>query len=163
MIKIGATSKQLILTLVLVAVSLLAFNTGVLAQTKQEKTPNNQTQELTNKIVVNGTVESLEGQMTAWMYGTHLLVNTSGNERYALKGDEVDLNDYSEQKVTVNGVLVHERVDSGPPLIEVEQVTLKDTVVEERLGRDRESLLTAGSFLAVSVAGAMLLLKLTGE
>lgn len=163
-------SKQLILTLALVAVSLLFVNAGVLAQEDPDqppKPPTDTSRSLQEKemkeITVKGTVESLEGQVTAWMYGTHLFVNTTDGTRYALKSDQIDLSEYNDEKVTVQGLLVHEGLDSGPALIEVKKVMMQvDEPVKESSTFDKQSLMAAGSFLAVSVVG-LLLLKLTGE
>lgn len=156
-------TKQLILTVALIAISLLFINSGVLAQQETEQPSKDIQQKDLEAVTISGTVKSLEGQMTTWMYGIHLLINASDGDRYALKSEKVNLSDYSEQKVTIKGILVHKGLDSGPPLIEVEQVILEDKVVEERLGLSKERLITVGSFLAVSVVGAALLLKLTGE
>jgi len=169
------TSKQLILTLAVIAVSLLFINSGVLAQEEPEQPPkppkdpsSNLEEKALEEITVSGTVESLKGKMTTWMYGTHLLVNTSDETRYALKSDQVNLSRYNDKEVTLKGLLVHEGLDTGPALVKVEQAILKDVQenpngVKVSYVPDKESLMTVGSFLAVSIVGGLLLLKLTNE
>lgn len=70
-----------------------------------------------------GTIESLEGRMTVWMYGTHTLVDSNGEVMFALKSDSVDLDTYTGEEVYVAGTKVHDGVDTGPPLLNVEKVT----------------------------------------
>lgn len=73
-------------------------------------------------VTVNGTLESLEGKATAWMYGSHLLVNNETGERYALESDTVNLSIYNGEEVSVEGIIQHEGIDTGPLLLKVNEL-----------------------------------------
>lgn len=75
------------------------------------------------EITVSGIVNELE--VTTWMYGTHSLVNNETQELlYALKSETINLDDYIGKKVEIEGTLIHSGVDTGPPYVNVEKITI---------------------------------------
>ncbi|MFB6215878.1 MAG: hypothetical protein ABEJ72_02780, partial [Candidatus Aenigmatarchaeota archaeon] len=109
----------------------------------------------TEVVTINGTVQSLEGVMTAWMYGTHVLTNNQTGERYALKSDSVNLTEYDGEKVKVSGRLVHEGIDTGPPLVRVENVIIPDGEKEGQGDDTRTTVVLAGIAIFIIVVGAI--------
>lgn len=64
-----------------------------------------------------GTLAPLE--VSIWQYGTHTLTTDNGGF-YAVKSDDVDLNQYNNMVVEVEGSLVEGYpVDSGPEFLDV--------------------------------------------
>jgi hypothetical protein len=60
---------------------------------------------------------------TSFMYGTHILVNSEGKTIYALKSDNLKLDDYIGKKLIVKGDLVKGYpVDFGPDYLNVKKV-----------------------------------------
>lgn len=75
----------------------------------------------TNKNLVEftGTVQRLE--MSTFQYGTHTI--EANSTYYALKSQELDLNDYNTQTVTIIGEKVEGYpLEGGPVLINVVKV-----------------------------------------
>lgn len=71
-----------------------------------------------------GTLESLENVATAWMYGTHALKGEEGEILYALESEPISLDDFEGEAVSVRGVLVHKGLEGGPPLLDVNRVSV---------------------------------------
>lgn len=112
------------------------------------------------EMEISGTVESLEGKMTAWMYGTHLLINNETGERYALKSDAVNLSEFNGEYVTLKGNLIHDGTDTGPPYVEVTEVQgpkSDDTVESLEDGNGQERILAAGILVFVVAVSALVL------
>jgi hypothetical protein len=60
---------------------------------------------------------------TSYMYGTHILINADGKTLYALKSDNLKLDDFVGKKVTVKGELVQGYpVDFGPNFLNVMRI-----------------------------------------
>jgi hypothetical protein len=58
--------------------------------------------------------------ITAYMYGTHVLLDDNGRTLYALRSDDIDLNKYINRKVTIRGSLIGGYpLDSGPNYLNV--------------------------------------------
>lgn len=117
-------NRNIILT---TGIAVLIFTTGLLAGIDvQDEETNIKEQDTKNTdkkyIKVTGTVEKIE--VTCWMYGTHLIQSNDNSTRYALKNESLDLAEYEGEEVTIKGNLVHEGLDGGPPLIEVNCVEL---------------------------------------
>ncbi|MFB6088465.1 MAG: hypothetical protein ABEK36_01660 [Candidatus Aenigmatarchaeota archaeon] len=111
--------RKIKLSLVFVAIALILFSPNSVGSanesSKTEETP-------TEKYIsINGTVESLEGKMTTWMYGTHVL-KKNGEIVYALNDDESDLDLYNSEKVMLKGTLIHSGIDTGPEYLEVTHI-----------------------------------------
>lgn len=71
-----------------------------------------------------GTLEVLE--MSSWMYGSHTLTTKDG-EFYALKSENVDLNDFNGRSVHLLGDEVDGYpLNNGPKLIDVKKVQLME-------------------------------------
>lgn len=70
-------------------------------------------------ITLEGRIEPL--QMTSWQYGSHILVNPSTGQRYALRSNTVDLDRYvDEDEVKLSGYFIDGYpVDGGPPFFQV--------------------------------------------
>lgn len=70
------------------------------------------------EITASGVVKK-QG-VTAYMYGTHVLLDDDGKTLYALKSDSVDLDRHTGRKATIRGVLVKGYpLDSGPQYLDV--------------------------------------------
>jgi hypothetical protein len=75
------------------------------------------------RTTATGKIESLSGQFTTWMYGSHVLKGYNGVPLYALTSDTVNLDAYvGYPQVMVEGTIVHEGFDGGPPLLNVTNV-----------------------------------------
>lgn len=77
------------------------------------------------RVTVKGFIQSSENFSTTWMYGTHVLIGSDNKTLlYALESDSVDLDldAYKFELVAVRGTVVHEELDSGPPLLKVKGV-----------------------------------------
>ncbi len=62
-------------------------------------------------------------QMSAWMYGSHVLSDDTGKPLTALSGQKIDLDEYDGQNVEVKGTLKGGYpVDSGPEYLEVQSI-----------------------------------------
>lgn len=73
-------------------------------------------------IQLSGKIEKLG--MSTFQYGTHVL--KSGEKTYALKSDKVNLDGFVEKEVSLKGTKVDGYpIESGPDLIEVQEVTSK--------------------------------------
>ena len=89
--------------------------------------------EIVNGIVnirgedVTATGELIRLAVTSFMYGTHGLM-TDGDLTHALKSSAVNLDDFLGEDVTVQGSLIHEGLDGGPPSIDVVEVTVNITL-----------------------------------
>ena len=90
------------------------------APTKEEPTPL-PSEEL---IPAAGVLERPE--ITTYMYGTHAIANEASGDRYALRSEDVDLDGYVGQRVTVYGTPVpgyeNGQVEGGPPLLNVTRI-----------------------------------------
>ncbi|MCJ7812770.1 hypothetical protein MUP95_05555 [bacterium] len=61
--------------------------------------------------------------MTGYMYGTHVLKNDNGITLYALRSNNIDLDDYIDLKETVKGDLIDGYpVDGGPDYLDVKLI-----------------------------------------
>jgi hypothetical protein len=70
-----------------------------------------------------GIVQKIE--MSAWMYGTHTLNDSSGKPLYALKSTSFDLDIYENKKVEISGDLIDGYpVDGGPEYLNVTGITV---------------------------------------
>lgn len=71
-----------------------------------------------------GIVEKPE--TTAYMYGTHAMTDEASGVHYALESDQVNLDGYVGERITVHGTLVpgyeNGQVEGGPPLVNVSRV-----------------------------------------
>lgn len=89
------------------------------APTKEEPAP--PPEEL---IPATGVLERPE--ITTYMYGTHAIANEASGDRYALRSEDVDLDGYVGQRVTVYGTPVpgyeNGQVEGGPPLLNVTRI-----------------------------------------
>ena len=75
----------------------------------------------THTIEVEGTIQR-QG-ITTYQYGTHILVDRSGNTRYALRSDQVNLTTYIGRYVRVSGSRIPGYpVDAGPAYLAVSDV-----------------------------------------
>lgn len=72
-------------------------------------------------VTSRGTMKSLENVATVWMYGTHALTR-GGEFLYALESDFIELRDFVGKTVVVQGIVVHEGLEGGPPLLDVRSV-----------------------------------------
>ena len=62
--------------------------------------------------------------ITTYMYGTHVLLNGNRTILYALKSDNINLDKYIDQKVTVKGDLIYGYpVDGGPNYLNVKSIS----------------------------------------
>ena len=72
-----------------------------------------------SQLEVTGTIQ--EQGMTSYQYGTHTLTNKE--TFYAIKSDDVDLNDYLNQKVTVTAEKIEGYpIEGGPDYLRVLEV-----------------------------------------
>jgi len=70
------------------------------------------------EIEAEGIIEVLE--VSAWMYGTHILLNDDGIIMYALRSSEIDLDYYVAKRTKIEGNLVPGYpVDGGPLYLDV--------------------------------------------
>lgn len=73
------------------------------------------------EVRVRGRLE--RSGMTSYMYGTHVIVDRARRQRYALRGEGVDLDAYLGQQVELVGNRLHGYpVDGGPPYLAVHTV-----------------------------------------
>lgn len=71
-----------------------------------------------------GTLAPLE--MSIWMYGTHTLTTENGSF-YAVKSDAIDLNEYNNKSVEIQGNLIEGYpVDSGPEYLDVKAIKVME-------------------------------------
>ncbi|MFB6217287.1 MAG: hypothetical protein ABEJ72_10060, partial [Candidatus Aenigmatarchaeota archaeon] len=116
--------------ILLTTIGLIFFSANGLAVLRPNSSPtsNNSSLELMkeagNETTVSGSVKSLDEVMTAWMYGTHLIVNNETGERFALESEEINLSEYNGETVTFEGIKVHSGLDTGPPLVKVTGVVV---------------------------------------
>ena len=67
-----------------------------------------------------GVIEPIE--MSIWQYGTHTLT-TNGGDLYAVKSDTIDLNEYNNKSVQVEGEVIEGYpVDSGPEFLDIKSI-----------------------------------------
>jgi len=78
-------------------------------------------------VDITATGELIKLEVTIFMYGTHGLM-ADGDLTYALKSSAVNLDDFLGKDVTVQGSLIHEGLDGGPPYIDVVEVTVSITL-----------------------------------
>ncbi len=75
-------------------------------------------------VPATGVLEKPE--ITTYMYGTHAVTNEASGERYALQSEDVDLDGYVGQRVTVYGIPApgyeNGQIEGGPPLLNVTQI-----------------------------------------
>ncbi len=70
------------------------------------------------EITEEGTIK--QQGTTTYMYGTHILLNETGQTSYALKSDTINLDNYIDQRVAVTGNLIAGYpVDGGPDYLNV--------------------------------------------
>ncbi len=71
-----------------------------------------------------GVLEKPEA--TTYMYGTHAITDEASRTRYALRSEDVDLDAYVGERVTVHGTLVpgyeSGQIEGGPPLLNVTRI-----------------------------------------
>jgi hypothetical protein len=72
-------------------------------------------------VEATGVIE--KSGATVWMYGSHVLVGENGDPIYALTGWYKQLNQHSGELVQIQGVLIHQGLDFGPPLLLVKTIT----------------------------------------
>lgn len=75
-------------------------------------------------VVAGGTVQ--KAGITTYQYGTHVLIDDSGDLSFALQSDNIALDDYVGERVTLHGTRVpgyqNGAVEGGPDLLEVTRV-----------------------------------------
>jgi hypothetical protein len=72
-------------------------------------------------ITTEGTI--LKKGTTSYMYGTHILVNADGVTLYALKSENLNLDDFIGKKRIVKGDLIKGYpIDGGPDYLNVKKV-----------------------------------------
>ena len=75
-----------------------------------------------NVLTLTGKIEQIG--MTTFQYGTHLI--KADNKTFALKSSNVNLDNYIEKAVTLQGKKVPGYpIDGGPELIEVSEVSTR--------------------------------------
>jgi hypothetical protein len=157
--------RKIFTGILVVFMGLVFFSGNTLAMTNLEgREPDNPPVDLTragngNRTEVSGTVESLEGMMTTWMYGTHLLVNNETGQRYALKSDEVNLSEYNGESVTLKGIKLHDGIDTGPALIRVDEIEPFQEKATEKEGMDTKEMAIAGGILIFIVVAGVIATK----
>ena len=63
--------------------------------------------------------------LSSYMYGTHRLCENCGNTKYALQSTKINLDNYIDKTVRIEGELVAGYpVDGGPKLIEITNIML---------------------------------------
>ena len=76
---------------------------------------------------VSGEGTLVEAGVTTFQYGTHLLMDEDGRILFALRSVIVNLDDYVDRQVAVEGLLVDGYpVDGGPAYLEVSRVQTLD-------------------------------------
>jgi hypothetical protein len=85
-------------------------------------------------VTTTGLLEKPEA--TTYQYGTHAITDEETGTLYTLGSDEVDLDDYVNERVALYGVLVpgyeDGQVENGPPLVAVAEVRpVEETVAVE--------------------------------
>lgn len=74
-----------------------------------------QNSESTDLIKVTGTIEALG--MTTFQYGTHRI------DKYVIKSEKIDLQEFLNEKVTISGKIVEGYpIEGGPILLLVEKI-----------------------------------------
>jgi hypothetical protein len=73
-------------------------------------------------VTAVGTIQ--KSGFTTYMYGTHILRDNNGQILYALKSDNINLDDYVDIKnITVKGSLISGYpVDGGPEYLDVKKI-----------------------------------------
>jgi hypothetical protein len=111
--------KLMTIASVLVLITLLAAPL-VLAQ--QDAVDQNEPAQ--EPVVATGILEN--AGITTYMYGTHAITDEASGTRYALSSENVDLQAYEGQRVTVYGTPVpgyqNGAVEGGPELLDVTRV-----------------------------------------
>jgi hypothetical protein len=111
--------KLMTIASVLVLITLLAAPL-VLAQ--QDAVDQNEPAQ--EPVVATGILEN--AGITTYMYGTHAITDEASGTRYALSSENVDLQAYEGQRVTVYGTPVpgyqNGAVEGGPDLLDVTRV-----------------------------------------
>lgn len=93
--------------------------TAILFLNDSCKNNNNNNNQEDSLMEITGTIKAIE--MTSWQYGTHTLSNE--DSFYALRSENVDLENYEGQIVTVKARKIEGYpVDGGPEYLEVEEV-----------------------------------------
>ncbi|MFB6076098.1 MAG: hypothetical protein ABEK17_03050 [Candidatus Aenigmatarchaeota archaeon] len=150
--------RKIELGLVFVSLMLILFSPNSLGALNGSSKGEDTSEE--RYITVNGTVESLEGKMTTWMYGTHVL-KKNGETLYALKDSESDLDLYNEEEVLIKGTLIHGGIDTGPRYLEVNHIESleeePEEVPEERF--NTKKMYAIGGVLVFVLASAGLFMK----
>lgn len=74
--------------------------------------------------MAEGTIQ--KAGITTYQYGTHILIDQSGDLLFALQSDTVALDDYVDERVTLQGVRVpsyqNGAIEGGPDLLEVTRI-----------------------------------------
>jgi len=76
-------------------------------------------------VTAEGTLVKLD--VTTFMYGTHGL-QSGGDLAYALKSATIDLDQFIDLAVTVQGELIHNGLDGGPPYVDVTDVEVHEVL-----------------------------------
>ncbi len=80
-------------------------------------------------VLAEGTIQ--HPGMTTYMYGTHILVDLSGQTAYALRSSSLDLSAYVNRFVDITGKKVSGYpLEGGPVLLDVE--TIKERKANKR-------------------------------
>jgi hypothetical protein len=126
-LKKGAPVKRLaLLTVALILVLLPA--TPAFAQNSADDSQYGTGSTATNNggklIEVEGVIQK-QG-ITTYMYGTHVLLDDGGTLLFVLVSEDVSLNDYVGERVTIQGTRVpgyqNGAIEGGPDLLNVSQV-----------------------------------------
>ncbi len=82
-----------------------------------------------------GTLGTIKRQGVAtYGYGTHILSDDAGRTIYALKSDTINMDNYLDRKITVDGDLIDGYpVDSGPEYLNVKSIGLPFQTIQNGL------------------------------
>lgn len=72
-----------------------------------------------DEVAATGTLLE-KAEATSYMYGSHVITDEATGVHYALESEDVDLDAWVDQRVTVHGTLIPGA--EGPPLLDVYQV-----------------------------------------
>lgn len=110
------------LTSIAVVLMLTTLLAAPLVLAQQDATDQNEPAQ--EPVVATGILEN--AGITTYMYGTHAITDEASGTRYALSSNNVDLQAYEGQRVTVYGTPVpgyqNGAVEGGPDLLDVTRV-----------------------------------------